>query len=140
MGMHVVAKLAHRHGLTVELIRGVPGITVKVTIPRDRLETTRPAEPPRETDRSEGVSDEVIDLTQPSMRQSEQPVPVSAPEPATAAEAIGDLPVRTPGQAFRDEEAAQSIVAGEGATSIKTALSDYERGHRAAEDPPGDEK
>ena len=33
MGMYVVAKLAYRHGLTVELIRGVPGITAKVTIP-----------------------------------------------------------------------------------------------------------
>ncbi|HUG32648.1 MAG TPA: ATP-binding protein [Acidimicrobiia bacterium] len=38
LGMYVVAKLAHRHALDVELIRGVPGLTVKVTIPRDHLE------------------------------------------------------------------------------------------------------
>ncbi|HSM44577.1 MAG TPA: ATP-binding protein [Acidimicrobiia bacterium] len=38
LGMYVVAKLAHRHGLAVELIRGVPGITARVTIPRDHLE------------------------------------------------------------------------------------------------------
>ena len=45
MGMYVVAKLAYRHGLTVELIRGVPGITAKVTIPRDHLEIPKPPEP-----------------------------------------------------------------------------------------------
>ena len=44
MGMYVVAKLAYRHGLTVELVRGVPGITAKITIPRDHLEIAKPAE------------------------------------------------------------------------------------------------
>ena len=69
MGMYVVAKLAHRHGLDVELIRGVPGITVKVTIPRDHLEITR-VEPDYD----------VIDLTQPEMIEHCRPRP-RPPEP-----------------------------------------------------------
>jgi signal transduction histidine kinase len=53
LGMYVVAKLAHRHGLTVEMIRGVPGITARITIPRDHLEVTKVPEPrPWDTDRS----------------------------------------------------------------------------------------
>lgn len=47
LGMFVVAKLAHRHGLDVELIRGVPGLTVKVTIPRDHLEVDEEPETTR---------------------------------------------------------------------------------------------
>jgi len=190
MGIYVVAKLAHRHGLTVELIRGVPGITAKVTIPRDHLETTRPAEArPWETDLSEGVLesddergqdirehargtgresvserqpvsqrvaagnkqfDEVIDLTQPSMMEPEESVPdASVPVPTPSGEAeTGDLLVRTPGQAFRDDDSSQSIVAGEGADTFQSALLAYDRGHREAvaaderddaETPPGDE-
>lgn len=53
LGMYVVAKLAHRHGLRVEMIRGVPGITARVTIPRDHLEVTKePETRPWDTDRS----------------------------------------------------------------------------------------
>ena len=33
MGIYVVAKLAHRHGLRVQLIPSVPGITARLTIP-----------------------------------------------------------------------------------------------------------
>ncbi|MGH8873372.1 MAG: ATP-binding protein [Acidimicrobiia bacterium] len=153
MGIHVVAKLAYRHGLTVELIRGVPGITAKVTIPRDHLELTRPAEPhPWDTGRGEDVSeDQVIDLTHPFMTEPVVTAPgASGRAPAPVDEAVtGDLPVRTPGKAFRDEEASQSIVAGEGGVSIKSALLAYERGHQAAvaadepddaDDAEGDER
>jgi len=178
MGIYVVAKLAHRHGLTVELLRGVPGTTAKVTIPRDRLETTRPAKPPSwETDREEGVPepevetgqgipehadgasrvytperhsisqlaaaagneslDEVIDLTHPSGMEPEDSVPVTsgpAPTPTGDAAMTGGLPVRTPGQAFRDEDSSMSVAAGEGAVTIKSALSAYDRGRRAADE------
>ena len=152
MGMYVVAQLAHRHGLTVELICGVPGITVKVTIPRDRLESTRPADPPIwETERSETLLEpevEVIDLTHPSMTEPKTLLPVAA-DPAQTPLGVGELPVRIPGRALRDEEQAPSIVAGEDASTIKSALSAYDRGHRAAvaagerddaENPTGDEQ
>ena len=63
MGIYVVAKLAHRHGLDVQLIPSVPGITVKVTIPRDRLEMAR----------VEPDYDDIIDLTQPEMIETADP-------------------------------------------------------------------
>ena len=45
LGMYVVSKLAHRHGVRVELIRGVPGITARITVPRDHLEVEEKTEP-----------------------------------------------------------------------------------------------
>jgi hypothetical protein len=136
--MYVVAKLAYRHGLKVELIRGVPGITVKVTIPRDHLEITKPPKAgPWETDG--GMSrpesqDEVIDLTKPAMVDAVVSEPASsAPGPTPMVEpALGELPVRTPGRAFREEDPSHTSAAVEGAATIKTALAAYERGRKAA--------
>jgi hypothetical protein len=57
LGMYVVAKLADRHGLKVELIRGVPGLTARITIPRDHLEVDQEPEPrPWDADHAEKVS------------------------------------------------------------------------------------
>jgi hypothetical protein len=117
--MFVVAKLAHRHGLAVQLVRNVPGITAKVTIPRDRLETLGEGGP------ATGL--EVIDLTQPEMLE---PVGVAP----SKTEKGTDLPVRVPGQAFREEDPAPSVVAGEGGGSLREALADYNRGRAEAGD------
>ena len=38
LGLYVVARLAARHGIDIRLVRGVPGMTVRVTIPRNKLE------------------------------------------------------------------------------------------------------
>jgi signal transduction histidine kinase len=38
LGLYVVARLAARHGIEIRLVRGVPGMTVRVTIPRNKLE------------------------------------------------------------------------------------------------------
>lgn len=38
LGMYVVARLAARHDVSVELVAGVPGTTVRITIPRRLLE------------------------------------------------------------------------------------------------------
>jgi signal transduction histidine kinase len=119
MGMYVVAKLAHRHGLAVQLVRSVPGITVKVTIPRDRLETPSAPEPSE-------ARVEVIDLTEPEMLE-----PVGAVPPA-AGEDVVDLPVRIPGQAFDEEDPSPSVVAGESGGSLRAALIDYNRGRAEA--------
>ena len=40
LGLYVVARLAARHGIEIRLVRGVPGITVRVTIPRNKLEVS----------------------------------------------------------------------------------------------------
>ena len=136
MGMYVVAKLAHRHGLAVRLIRSVPGVTAKVAVPRDLLELV-PAPPDstltyRPEDMFEPV--EVIDLTQPAMTQPAKDVPEPVPFAGTAPEA---LPVRVPGEAFRDEDPSPSVVAGAGAATIKSALVAYDRGRRAADEKGG---
>jgi hypothetical protein len=119
MGMYVVAKLAHRHGLAVQLVRSVPGITVKVTIPRDRLETASVPEPSEA-----GI--EVIDLTKPEMLE-----PIAVATPASD-EDLADLPIRVPGQAFNEEDPSPGVVAGEGGGSLRSALIDYNRGRTEA--------
>ena len=124
LGLYVVAKLAHRHGLRVQLVRSVPGITAKVTIPRDRLESVAVAEP-------SAADFEVIDLTRPEMLE-----PVGSEAPGTG-EAIADLPVRVPGEAFHDEEPASSVAVGESGSSLRSALIDYHRGRAEADEAGG---
>lgn len=143
MGIYVVAKLAHRHGLTVRLIRSVPGITAKAAIPRDLLELVPAQTDSTSAHRPEDMFEpvEVIDLTQPAMTEPEA-VPETAPVAETAPEA---LPVRVPGEAFGDDDPSPSVVAGVGAATIKSALVDYDRGRRAADEQgeaatPGEEE
>jgi hypothetical protein len=40
LGLYVVARLAARHGIDIRLVRGVPGMTVRITIPRNKLEVS----------------------------------------------------------------------------------------------------
>jgi hypothetical protein len=128
MGMYVVAKLAYRHGLTVELIRGIPGITAKVTIPRDHLEISRPAEP-----RPFRETESVVDLTAPEMLT---PVGSGVVRPggqtSVAEAATSELPVRTPGQALGGMDQSPNVAAGVGSPSIKSSLAEFERGRQAA--------
>lgn len=148
LGMYVIAKLAHRHGVRVELIRGVPGVTARITLPRDHLEVPerpevkhwevdredrepRGPEPHELTDAatrqyvmkrsqrpdvlvSEHGPDEVVDLTTPEMNEP------------------GALPVRQPGNAFAEEAPAAATGPGESAIGIRSALSAFEEGRRAA--------
>jgi signal transduction histidine kinase len=167
LGIYVVAKLAHRHGLAVELIRGVPGITARITIPRDHLEVSSSSDPRpwgsehtrrivsersratsgahysdpetrayllrREQERrvaemtatsdSSQEGDRVIDLTQSRYTDDDD---------------LSALPVRTPGEAYSDdEEGRASSSPGDGAAEIKSALAAYDRGRRSADDPDG---
>ena len=123
MGIYVVAKLAHRHGLSVQLIPSVPGITARLTIPRERLETARVVDPELE----------VIDLTQPEMIEPAPPEPIPVTAGNVAEPEAADLPVRIPGRAFREEEPAPSIAASDGGGTLRSALIDYNRGRSEAE-------
>lgn len=141
LGMYVIARLAHRHGVTVELTRGVPGLTAKVTVPRDHLEVVEaPQKSFYEVSREERVpagpdmaeitdsasrayvlkhsstpaQDEMIDLTSEEMTEP------------------GELPTRTPGHAFSDPDDAASTGPGESAVGIRSALSAFQEGRRAA--------
>lgn len=155
LGMYVVAKLAHRHGVDVELLRGVPGITARLTVPRDHLEVVEAPMPrhwelPGEDERSpRGPEDH--ELTDAATREyvfkrlkDDEPQPVPVASTSQAAEVIdltspsmtepGELPVRTPGGSFREDADSPSVGPGEGAVGLKSALSAFERGRRAAEE------
>ncbi len=121
MGIYVVAKLAHRHGLTVQLVRSVPGITAKVTIPRERLEAGSVPY----------VELEVIDLTMPEMTEDGEPAPVVSVSTAEVEPKL--LPVRIPGRAFREEDPAPTVAATESGGSLRAALVDYNRGRQEAQ-------
>ncbi|MEA1903391.1 MAG: hypothetical protein U9N56_07685 [Actinomycetota bacterium] len=126
MGIYVVSKLAARHGIDLELIPGIPGLIARVTIPRHLLEASLTAPPihrefskPAESDprpERQAVAekaDHVIDLTETSM--------------------TGSLPVRSPGQTLDEGSMSQrSVVEGESAIGIKSALAAYDQGRRAA--------
>lgn len=159
LGMHVVAKLAHRHGLDVELIKGVPGITARITVPRDHLEIEEKTESSQW--KRERVSQESADRpstpspmeyadaeTREYVTSRERPVSekeeteevidlthseYSEPDPDKPA---SGLPVRRPGRFFGDDDNAGShaVSPGEGASRIKSALSAYDRGRRSAFD------
>jgi signal transduction histidine kinase len=161
LGMYVVAKLAHRHGLDVELIRGVPGITVRVTIPRTHLEVDETPDPgPFGAEHTEkllaskqGPDRSLLDypdaetrayvFKQRLERTEEEPVAETSEERVidlttsaynvSEADRPGGLPVRTPGRAFSDEDDVRDRVSpGESASGIRAALSAFDRGRRSA--------
>lgn len=165
LGMYVVAKLAHRHGLRVDLIRGVPGVTARITIPRDHLEVREEAEPrpfdARHTEdlaAAQAANPPQVEFTdaetqayifeKDNERTDVDPAPAAAPtagvvdltEPPYANPSDtgpGELPVRTPGRSFVDaDDEVPSVSAGDGASRIKTALAAYDRGRRNAEESP----
>lgn len=144
MGMYVVAKLAHRHGVDVELARGVPGMTARVTIPRDHLEVVEEPQPSfadRESRRRGPVGPRPEELTDAATRQyvlertraadagSEEMIDLTTPEMTEPV----DLPVRQPGRAFSDVDENASTGASEGSIGLKSALEAYDQGRRAAE-------
>ena len=49
LGMYVVARLAARHGIKVQLISGSPGVTVRVFLPKALLEAATPESDGRES-------------------------------------------------------------------------------------------
>ncbi len=162
LGMYVVAKLAHRHELSVELISGVPGITARITIPRDHLEVDDEPDPHSwDTGRTEQlvVSDgnagasafDYPDAASRSyvLKKSQERTAEVDPVAEAAEKRVidltgskynvpeadrpGGLPVRTPGRAFSDEDDSDERVSpGESASGIRAALSAYDRGRRSA--------
>jgi signal transduction histidine kinase len=140
MGMYVVSKLAARHGIVVELIPGIPGLTVQVTIPGDIMERNLAA-PPVYTrdyrrahpDRPDEGRSRVIDLTEPVFTLDTSPRHLEEAEGAS-------LPVRSPGEALSRAGTSMRPMT-EGASAIASALAAYDEGRRAAkskeeENPP----
>ncbi|HZD22790.1 MAG TPA: ATP-binding protein [Acidimicrobiia bacterium] len=137
LGIYVVSKLAHRHGVKVELIRATPGIIARVTVPREHLEVVEKQSARTEytdTPPESGTPDRVIDLTEVDLTDSVAAGPVPAETPPTET-----LPRRNPGQSLGDDGGpAPSIGPGEDANDLKSALSAYDRGRRAAQGSASD--
>ncbi len=135
MGMYVVSKLAARHGIVVEIIPGIPGLLVQITIPADILEHNLTDPPTYNRDfrrahphRGQTVAekpDGVVDLTDPTLTEAlEDGRHVGVP---------GSLPVRSPGRALGEGATlSRSVAEGDSAIGIKAALAAYDQGRRAA--------
>lgn len=154
LGMYVVSKLAHRHGVQVELIRGVPGITARITVPRDHLEVEEKVEPRFwEGDRPtrESVASDLSHIHDAATRQyilkraeetAAQPVAMSdervidltSPDMTSIRTSRSDLPVRNPGKTLAEHDESPSTAPAEEAISLQSALSAFDRGRRAAEE------
>lgn len=160
LGMYVVSKLAHRHGVRVELTRGVPGITARVTVPRDHLqavEKTRPrqrATGPEEESAGPDPAEYTDTATREYIRKRTQLEPEPAPVASEESDRVIDLteerggeddrretrrsssglPVRNPGQSLSDDDQSPTTGPGEGAVGIKSALAAFDAGRRAAEE------
>ncbi len=155
LGMYVIAKLAHRHGLDVELIRAVPGITARITIPRDHLEVERdPGARPWDAEHRERIATERAGSspgweygdaetrdyvasrageTSPTDQVIDLTEPVfGGPDPDRP---TTELPMRTPGESFSgDDDGTDAVSPGESASRIQSALSAYDQGRRSAVD------
>lgn len=75
LGMYVVARLAARHGVKVELVSGVPGTTARITIPRSLLEATDSRPAPA---RDEQPAKEALPHTLRAPAGVDEPVPAMA--------------------------------------------------------------
>ena len=76
LGMYVVARLAKRHGIGIKLVPGVPGTTVRITLPRDLLATDD--SPPTAPD-AEAATPE-----RPALPATGAASPTRSPSPASA--------------------------------------------------------
>ncbi|HEX6219871.1 MAG TPA: ATP-binding protein [Acidimicrobiia bacterium] len=170
LGIYVVSKLAHRHGVRVELVRGVPGVTARVTVPRDHLEAVKKSQPghwdtERESDSGGPDPDEYTDAATREYilkrtNRDLEPAPAASEETNRVIDLTDDeladdatprqpgpqsgLPVRNPGQTLgTDDASSASTGPGEGAIGIKSALAAFDAGRRAAEeavDEQGEER
>ena len=126
MGLYVVSHLAARHDIDVQLSSGAPGLVAELAIPDTVLTHS---------------DDQVVDLDRESqeyiykMRKKwkaradgARQQPDREPD---RREAGDELPVRVPGDAYREQYGDMASVA-DGATEIKSALSAYDEGRQAA--------
>ena len=78
LGLYVVARLAARHGMRVRLAPGVPGTTVRITVPRTLLETSTATRPDDGRLRNEPSTDVRLTTREPRVAV---PSRLATPEP-----------------------------------------------------------
>ena len=126
LGMYVVARLANRHGISVKLVAGVPGTTVRVTIPRSLLQVDSGSEPSLPVPVSVAGEATGMDGPVPIDIDTLEDDPLSTElEAPAAASAEGPTPEQTT-PAFPSDEP--------GAASVN---DEKDPGHRPEEAAPG---
>lgn len=155
LGMYVVARLAHKHGVRIELSAEVPGVTASIVLPTDHLEVPeRPVLKYWEVERAEPVGprgphlSELTDaasrayviartqqVTSPAVSDEDEVIDLTRPEMTSVEPGeVTPLPRRNPGAAYAAHEESESTSPGEEAIGIRSALTAFDRGRRAAED------
>lgn len=83
LGTYVVSRLAKRHGIKVKMVAGVPGTTLRVTIPRSLLETAKVEVPvwPEEPTKADVATE--VDITVEETLENAEAATVGAVEVAT---------------------------------------------------------
>lgn len=162
-GLAFIARLAGRHGMTVQLVAGVPGITARVTLPAAVVGSAEPHLA------GSGVVAETPPMPAPVTTADETPLldteafldsifgrllhdraarmtGVSTNgSGATTRQAMDVeravtttvLRARVPGEAFDSADDAPSSTAGEAAVDIRIALSRYDEGRRRSVEEAG---
>lgn len=120
LGLYVVARLAARHGIDIRLVRGVPGMTVRVTIPRSKLEVASQSreEGPASDDQASGpgesrhaaASRENGALATTERRRVHQRTSVHDREAADERAPSGS-PLRSTGRSYGGTETGASVAA-----------------------------
>ena len=149
LGMYVVARLAHKHGVRIELSAEVPGLTASITLPTDHLEIPeRPVLKYWEVDRGDSQrprGPELSELTDAASRAyviarteraraavvsaGDEVIDLTLPDMVSDADAeVMPLPRRNPGAAYAPQEESESTSPGEEAIEIRSALTAFDLG------------
>lgn len=99
LGMYVVARLAARHGIKVQLILGSPGLTVRVLLPKALIETAKTEEPGAPKQRATQAIQDTPEY-RPAIRvtpSSATPEPVASSNGSAAGHMIGGHRIPAPG-------------------------------------------
>ena len=110
LGIYLVAGLAARHGITVRLVPGVPGVTARVSIPSTLIEKSAEAlndEGDLPTpDHSEGAPSTLVDLfnaTREKVESADVPVALNVEDEASPFDDRVSADVSNQGQGWRVE-------------------------------------
>ena len=127
MGIYVVAQLAARHGIEVVLTGGEGGLTANVLLPPWLLERAEQV-----IDLDAESQDYIAKMRRRRIARENRLAPTPASSAATDIEAEGSLPTRTPGLSTGESVSQGLTATAEGSGEIRSALTAFDRGRRAA--------
>lgn len=139
LGTYVVSRLAKRHGIKVKIVAGVPGTTVRVTIPRNLLETAtvEPSFTPMDVATVTDVDHEIAAILESAEAETTEVAVVEVE--AIEAEPVGGETPQTVDAEFVEAETVEvETVDAERAEAKPTEVSPDTEDVRAELRPPGE--